>query len=51
MLVLWHCGTVFVSVEMRRSDRFLFAVGALAIAVYFFRLTRPALHVYLSPDD
>lgn len=36
---------------MRRSDRYLFAAGALAIAVYFFRLTRPSLHAYFSPDD
>ena len=37
--------------DMRLVDRFLFAAGALLLAVYFFRLTRASLHVYFTPDD
>ena len=37
--------------DLRLFDRCLFVSGALLVAVYFFRLTRPALHVYFSPDD
>jgi hypothetical protein len=37
--------------DMRRVDRFLFAAGALLLAVYFFRLTRASLHIYFTPDD
>jgi hypothetical protein len=36
---------------MRRIDRFLFLAAALLISVYFFRLARPTLHAYFSPDD
>ncbi len=36
---------------MRRVDRFLFAAGAVLLAVYFYRLTRPSLHIYFTPDD
>jgi len=36
---------------MQRTDRFLFGAGAVVIAVYFFRLTRPSLHVFFTPDD
>jgi len=37
--------------DMDRVDRCLFAAGAFLLAVYFFRLTRPSLHVYFTPDD
>ena len=36
---------------MRRIDRLLFLAAALLISVYFFRLARPTLHAYFSPDD
>ena len=36
---------------MRRAHRVLFIAGAALIAVYFFRLVRPSLHVYFTPDD
>jgi len=39
------------SPHMRLADRCLFALGGVLLAVYFFRLTRPSLHVYFSPDD
>ena len=37
--------------DMRLVDRCLTAAGALILAVYFFRLTRPTLRIYFSPDD
>jgi hypothetical protein len=37
--------------DMRLVDRCLFAAGALLLAVYFFRLTRPSLHIYFTGDD
>jgi hypothetical protein len=37
--------------DMRWVDRCLFAVGALLLAAYFFRLTRASLHVYFTGDD
>ncbi|HEV2446458.1 MAG TPA: hypothetical protein VGS58_11070, partial [Candidatus Sulfopaludibacter sp.] len=33
------------------ADRLLGAMGAILIGTYFFRLVRPSLHVYFSPDD
>ena len=37
--------------DLRWVDRCLFAVGALLLAAYFFRLTRASLHVYFTGDD
>ncbi|MGA3260682.1 MAG: hypothetical protein ABSE35_17515 [Bryobacteraceae bacterium] len=37
--------------DMRLVDRGLIAAGALLLAAYFFRLTRPSLHVYFTGDD
>jgi hypothetical protein len=36
---------------MPKTDRALSLAGALTIAIYFWRLVRPSLHVYFSPDD
>jgi hypothetical protein len=37
--------------DMRWVDRCLFAAGAVLLGAYFFRLTRPSLHVYFTGDD
>jgi hypothetical protein len=36
---------------MRKADRALSVAGALLIGTYFWRLVRPTLHVYFTPDD
>ena len=36
---------------MHWRKRALSLAGALLIAVYFFRLVRPTLHIYFTPDD
>src|SRR5579862_2412870 len=36
---------------MRKTDRILFALGAIFIGVFFLLMTRQAVHGYFSPDD
>jgi len=36
---------------MRRADRLLFFAAAALLSTYWFRLVRPTLHVFFSPDD